>query len=97
MSMTPYLDQLDYLFNLVAIKKLSLLKGKISWDDVTIESARIERCCGYYYWSTKHKMKYHDFTKHFLSKNYIDIVTTDKYNGLWLDDVRDPEIIISDD
>jgi hypothetical protein len=87
-STKKILAKIDYVITGIAILK-NIKDPKINIDT---ESARIERCVEHHFLHNSEEIEYNEFVLKFLTENYNDLVHTDKFNDLYLDNIKEPVI-----
>ena len=86
------LEGVNDALKIIAYAILYNRSEKISEDSIERESARIERCVELYYkMSNESITHYLDFASKFLKDNHKEIVFGTKFNGDYLDDVKNPK------
>lgn len=86
----PSVDGLNQAFTVVAFGRLKNLDKPFNQDSIAHEAARIERCVEYLYKiDKKMELDYPQFASIFLKENFRELISGNKYSGLYLDDVKD--------
>lgn len=86
----PSIDGLEQAFTVVAFGRLKKLDKPFNQDSVQSEAARIERCVEYMYKiDKKEEFDYPQFAAKFLKDNFKELISGNKYSGLYLNDVSD--------
>lgn len=79
-------EKLHKAYMIVAFAKLKHKNkpfGKLELDN---ETARIERCCDYYYLQdSNEKLHYFDYVKKFIQDNFKDMISSNKFDGNFID------------
>jgi hypothetical protein len=87
---TPSNDGLDQAFAVVALGRLKKLDKPFNNDSIQAEAARLERCVEYMYKiDKKMELNYQQFASNFLKDNLKQLISGNKYSGLYLNDVTD--------
>ena len=89
---TPIQDKLELAFAMLAEVRLHNQKKSLDSNSVAVESARIERCVEHFYKEEKHDLQYPDYAMQFIQVN-CKAILSDKYDGEWLNDIKDVNYI----
>jgi hypothetical protein len=86
----PSVEGLEQAFTVVAFGRLKKLDKPFNNDSIQSEAARIERCVEYMYKvDKKEELDYPQFASNFLKENFRELISGNKYSGLYLQDVSD--------
>jgi hypothetical protein len=86
----PSVDGLEQAFTVVAFGRLKKLDKPFNNDSIQSEASRIERCVEYMYKiDKKEELDYPQFASKFLKDNVKELISGNKYSGLYLSDVDD--------
>ena len=86
----PSADGLEQAFSVVALGRLKKLDKPFNQDSIQAEAARIERCVEYMYKIDKKvELDYQQFASKFLKDNLKQLISGNRYSGLYLNDVID--------
>ena len=80
--------QLEQAYKVLAFSRMKIAKSTSS-EEFDVEVARIERCVEFNYTYTDHDLSFTDFGSQFLKRNFEELVFGTKFNGDYLEDLRD--------
>lgn len=80
--------QLEQAYKIIAFARMKLA-NITSLEEIDVEANRVERCVEFNYAYTDHDSSFADFATKFLKDNFKELVFGTKFNGAYLDDLKD--------
>jgi hypothetical protein len=90
-------EKIEKAFRILATTKFYNLNELKDFDSkVEKEIGRLERCVEHYYKLDKTECQYKEFAYNFILENFNEIVNGTEFNDLYLDSIKDSEILEND-